>query len=370
MRERVTYIDLIKGVGIILVVIGHLPINTELRRIIFSFHMPLFFFVSGLFHKQNNPKDFILNKAKRLLIPYVFFFFLAEFFTLAFDYPRHIGFQTQSFFDILNGQEYFTYNVPLWFLLCLFEVSILYFFIRKYFVENKTLQTIVVLLFSILGYGINKMSLNIPYFLDSAFSSLIFYHAGSWFYTEFKAKGDSLLKWPLDIITSNFSSENDVIPEKGLFNGWKRIIDNVKRRSLRVSDKHKAILFNGISLFVLSAVFLYQAYYSGSLDVRANSIPDSYLSYLTTSFTGILMIVFLCKMINSISLIDYWGKNSLVIMSTHIPLFLIVNYLNDQVFHVSGNSWMYEVIRFSLTFSFCTALIEILNRYCPKLIGK
>ncbi|MDP4272189.1 MAG: acyltransferase family protein, partial [Bacteroidota bacterium] len=368
--ERITYIDLIKGVGIILVVIGHLPIDSEFRKIIFSFHMPLFFFVSGLFHKQKDPKDFILNKAKRLLIPYVFFFLLSEFFTLAFDYPRHIAFQSRSFFEILNGQEYFTYNVPLWFLLCLFEVSILYYFIQRYLEGNKKLQTIAVLIFSALGYGINKMSINIPYFLDSAFSSLIFYHAGSWFYNEFKAKGDNLFKGSWNILSSKASLGDEQLTGKGLMAGLSRCVNTLRRWTSAISGKHKAILLNAIGLSVLFAVFLDQAYYSGPLDVRANMIPDSYLSYLITSFTGILLVVFLCKAINSISVIDYWGKNSLVIMSTHIPLFLFVNYLNDQVFHVNGNSWMYEVIRLSLTFSFCTALIEILNRYCPKLIGK
>ncbi len=54
MRNRVEYIDSLRGFAILLVVMGHL-IQTNYRdgfvhpifNIIFSFHMPLFFFISG-----------------------------------------------------------------------------------------------------------------------------------------------------------------------------------------------------------------------------------------------------------------------------------------------------------------------------------
>ena len=46
MNNRVKYFDLAKGIGIILVVLGHMEnIDASIRIWIASFHMPLFFVI-------------------------------------------------------------------------------------------------------------------------------------------------------------------------------------------------------------------------------------------------------------------------------------------------------------------------------------
>jgi polysaccharide biosynthesis protein PslL len=75
MINRNSTIDLAKGIGIFLVVLGHNPIvlneSDELFRIIFSFHMPLFFFLSGIFLRETDQlKPFVLSRASSLLKPY------------------------------------------------------------------------------------------------------------------------------------------------------------------------------------------------------------------------------------------------------------------------------------------------------------
>jgi polysaccharide biosynthesis protein PslL len=69
-------IDIAKGIGILLVVFGHnwivLKEQGELFRVIFSFHMPLFFFLSGIFLRESDTfKQFIFSKADSLLKPYL-----------------------------------------------------------------------------------------------------------------------------------------------------------------------------------------------------------------------------------------------------------------------------------------------------------
>ena len=52
MSKRIEYLDIAKGVGILLVVLGHNDfevISLFVQRLIYSFHMPLFFFLSGYF---------------------------------------------------------------------------------------------------------------------------------------------------------------------------------------------------------------------------------------------------------------------------------------------------------------------------------
>lgn len=80
MQNRISYLSTARIIGILLVVLGHsypfnvpIPQSLEfLRTVIYSFHMPLFVFLSGFLaaRSSRSPKDYIAGRAKRLLIPY------------------------------------------------------------------------------------------------------------------------------------------------------------------------------------------------------------------------------------------------------------------------------------------------------------
>lgn len=58
-KARYSSLDIAKGLGIILVVLGHIiPENIWARSIIYSFHMPLFFLISGFFPAKNDEQFF------------------------------------------------------------------------------------------------------------------------------------------------------------------------------------------------------------------------------------------------------------------------------------------------------------------------
>lgn len=63
--------DILKGIAIIFVIMGHSNVGS-LRPFIFSFHMPLFFFITGYFLKIRPLKKEIILSLKRLIVPYVF----------------------------------------------------------------------------------------------------------------------------------------------------------------------------------------------------------------------------------------------------------------------------------------------------------
>lgn len=85
-------VENLKALAIFLVAVGHsLPsekfihvpqIAYYLANFIYTFHMPLFFFISGYvlikYSRKVSRKDFILNKAKRLLLPYIFYLTLID----------------------------------------------------------------------------------------------------------------------------------------------------------------------------------------------------------------------------------------------------------------------------------------------------
>lgn len=74
-KKRIAWIDRLKGVAFIFVIIGHLKIGKTFKSWIYSFHMPLFLIATGLtmnFEKiyKTSFKDFFVNHAKKMLIPY------------------------------------------------------------------------------------------------------------------------------------------------------------------------------------------------------------------------------------------------------------------------------------------------------------
>ena len=74
---RIVEFDIAKGIGIILVVIGHQNIPHSVTNWIFSFHMPLFFILSGFFFSSKKKfYEIFKRRVKSLIIPYVFFYAL------------------------------------------------------------------------------------------------------------------------------------------------------------------------------------------------------------------------------------------------------------------------------------------------------
>ena len=91
-RQKITWLQILQGWSMLLVVIGHVtltgifenpqtPVSATIERVIYSFHMPLFMFISGfLFYFTKISRDLaykevVFDKLKRLGIPYLFFTF-------------------------------------------------------------------------------------------------------------------------------------------------------------------------------------------------------------------------------------------------------------------------------------------------------
>lgn len=71
MKIRYTDLDFAKGIGIILVVWGHA--NGPFSQYIYQFHMPLFFFISGMLFCNSQIDSFFgyaQRKLKALLVPF------------------------------------------------------------------------------------------------------------------------------------------------------------------------------------------------------------------------------------------------------------------------------------------------------------
>ncbi len=171
------WIFLAKGIGILLVVIGHYYSNTApaywngVVDIIYKFHMPLFFILSGLLF---NPTKYsyhqlILNKLKRLLYPFVsiaLIFFLIKYSAAHFvdlDHPV-------SWSSIVNLalNPVHSYMPLLWFVYTLFFMFLIYPLLLKIFRNNILIISILIIINSLGSFGLQGMNLVIlysPFFL-------------------------------------------------------------------------------------------------------------------------------------------------------------------------------------------------------------
>ena len=152
--ERNHSIDIAKGIAIILMVIGHCYHEQNIvLKLIYAFHMPLFFMVSGALYSKKEKwggKFSIKKKIRSLLIPYFTFELLFVFFISALTgfndiLPKLISIVTLAGVTVT------------WFLPCLFIVELIFYSLK--YTKRFRLVIVVALFFVGLcfpfsGYGI------------------------------------------------------------------------------------------------------------------------------------------------------------------------------------------------------------------------
>lgn len=183
---RIAYFDIAKFVAMMMVILGHFGVP-DINRFVFSFHVPLFFLISGYFFKPNkNTWSLVKLKARQLLIPYIFVMFSVIFIYIVDAAIKGISVNTitNGVVSYLIGYAYgsgYIDNVcghsiqivgPIWFCLALFFDFIWLNLILK--TKRPFVWTIVV--FTI-GY-ISSKYIWLPLSLQSSFTALLFFYSG------------------------------------------------------------------------------------------------------------------------------------------------------------------------------------------------
>ena len=133
--ERNITVDIAKCLGIALVVIGHISGTNDsetikfIRRFVYEFHVPLFFFLSGLYFKlEDSWPSFLVKKIKRLYLPFLISNLV--FFTVHICLQRAAGISIipvdtfKHCIKIAIGQGLSPMGGATWFLMTLFESMI------------------------------------------------------------------------------------------------------------------------------------------------------------------------------------------------------------------------------------------------------
>ena len=117
-KQRIAYIDLVKGIGILCVLFGHLiPNDGIVKPAIYSFHMPLFFILTGILLKKESIQIKVSKKFHQVFIPYIVWGLI--FSSFSFSKLALILYGTNESLIIAGS------NGMLWFLVASFFASII-----------------------------------------------------------------------------------------------------------------------------------------------------------------------------------------------------------------------------------------------------
>lgn len=143
-RKRITWIDMAKGYGIIFVVLAHCGVG-EFGRWIYTFHMPLFFLLSGyVFNSNCDFITFLKKKRKSMIIPYFCLGIPMLLFSGLVHYVNGdytIRDYVFLFLRFVIQRRMWT----LWFLACLFFLNIMFYLTQKVLKTNTKLAVFSIL---------------------------------------------------------------------------------------------------------------------------------------------------------------------------------------------------------------------------------
>ena len=194
MKKRLNYIDIAKCIAIICIVLGHtVGYSTHLvplRNFLYSFHVALFFMISGfLFKVDKKPFEFIKNKFIRIMIPYFIWglLFLIPYMLFSNGIKNTLNINAISDIKALllnllygNGNDWhLKQNSALWFLPALFTMEVIYYFIIKLINKHPKLDLIalpVILLVNIITS--TKLTIIFPWGLNTTLNISVYFFIG------------------------------------------------------------------------------------------------------------------------------------------------------------------------------------------------
>lgn len=327
IKQRLHYIDVAKGLLILMVIIYHIgcqfskdgitdnPIFGYLPKMEFLytfFFMPAFFAITGFCSNFDKPyKMFLWSDFKALMIPAISLTILCD----------SIGYLSTGNTDLYYLDTYFAIRLlsPLWFLIALFWCKQIHYWLRR--ISKRILLLMVYLVIMGIGVWLNGKVMD-------------YWHLGSsMIYAIFIFIGEQLKKW-------NFQ-----------FDDWK------------ICVVPYIMLIGGLRLFSLEIA----SNYNGQL--RIETIPLNIIGVVA----GILMVLYIAKKMSRNRCLEYLGRHSLVIYGMHQAIISLFCFIFQESL-IGMNMRMSVVALFALlTFviSICVMFAWLLNKeYLKWMIGK
>lgn len=324
--------DALKGFGILLVVIGHVCTEmTGLVHWIYSFHMPLFFMISGYIEEEKMVNSnvgilkYIMRKAKSLLYPYLIFSFIASIGSLiVLAYSKRWDVLWKTVYMRVFGIRITENHIgAIWFLMVLFSAEVMAFYLKK---RNKEW---VICLVALIGSCLAVFDKNyqLPFLLEDAFLAVMFVYIGKLF---------KRYNWGSIILGKKY------VPR---------------------------VLF---LLFFMVTIQLYAAMKNAKVDIYSLECGNIFLFWIASILGGATFILFFNYIGEKYKwhILNRIGKESLVIMATHwyinTVLCIILSYFFDLSYVLDRKIFM---ILWSIILTVICFLASLfIKRFLPFLI--
>lgn len=349
--NRINWIDQLKGFILILVCLGHTHVNIpfigrDLITICQAFRMSTFFFLSGLlFSTRRYPNiiSYAKNKTKVLLVPYIWLSLLFSFLdprlydlslikklSLLNSFFSSSDIHSRLDFFIIEFISIFYYGDPiivgpLWFVLTLFFVSILFFSVHYIFHGNTKCITIYAIFCLITGWILNLYDLILPYCFSTVFTASFFFSFGY------------LVKKTI------------------------KYINEMSRIKL------------GLIIILISPIYLYAINQNGAINLVTNELGNKFFSYILSTISGIFLIVSLFIFLNKFvsksilqGILKNIARNALIILAVHYWAIQCSRIFLYPISKENYFPWLVTLIMIIVTI----LAIPIFRTKLYKLIGK
>jgi fucose 4-O-acetylase-like acetyltransferase len=338
MPLRVAWLDSLKGLGILLVVCGHQYLPPALHQWIYSFHVPLFFFISGCLFDASRyagQAAYARRRSRTILVPYVVFGLATWLLWAAVRRPFGASHNVaiplwKPLLGLLYGNatgDWLIFDSPLWFLPCIFVAANLFFWIHAH---AKGGVAGALCLFASAAVGavvVGYQPFPAPWGADLALSAAVFFGAGY------------CLRPALD----------------------------------RAMTAAPWLIFAAAAV-ALAAANLALSWRNGPVDMNSRSFGNPVVFY-AAAFAGIGCWLAISRLLPPTRALAWLGRNTLVILAFHRPAGSLVE-------HVLGRRlWSLPFLSYSALLSWsafhaaaavvlCAPIAFAVNRYFPFVLGR
>lgn len=337
------YLDIAKGITIFLVVIGHVPDSFDApfyRIVLYTFHMPLFFMISGAVTKRHshiekynlmNFIEFLKKNFFAVVVPCLIFALI------------YMQFDINKVPYILYGTRWSLNeactNTILWFSPCLFSsrvvVELILWFSTKFKIHRKVFATIAAVILFVLGFTLPVPEMQLPFGLSQAPI----------------AAGFMLIGYALKGIMDKF---------------------------------HNSGILMHLIVLVISSV----AFYIGVFVIEGQELVSMFvctygdpIRFLCNAFSGCIMIMSISSLIAKIpenafgdrihTFLSWLGRSTMGIYLLHSPIVRnLIGPFMENVFGIARLTLAGGIISGTIGLAISCVLMAIIERYIPQLFGK
>lgn len=332
LPARTPYIDVARGIALILVVWGHiLSGSTFTFQWIFSFHMPIFFFLSGMcFHpeKFDTLGDFLKKKVKTRILPYFVIALLGFLICMCIPSYREpvlsdgLGLQMLSL--VYYAQPRNLYIGQSWFLIGLFFAELFAFFWYRFTKDKK-------LTFIFFGLGIwILLASQVLWRINNLFTSSYF----------------SRLPWKID---AGFIAGIFVVA--GYYTQKYQLLNKLFR--------FKFMLFPLLLFFNI----LFGPILNGYVNI-CDCVMGIRTFYFISAFSGILAVMLFSMFIEKSNILAFFGKYSLPMFAAHTFLIYFINdirfFITGKFYTVASDIPFFQTVWMTIAVSVCMVIIAFL----------